>query len=80
MSKRGAGVSFIAISAILISSKYVSAAIFGSGLSNWDKNLFNSMLNYVGNTLTIFSLVTFVFGVSYIFWGEYEEQNYKNKN
>jgi hypothetical protein len=74
MNKRGTGVAFIAISALLISSKYISAAIFGSGVASWDKSLFDAMLEYVGNTLSMFSLFAFVVGVAYIVWGEREEK------
>lgn len=73
MAKRGAGIAFIAISALLISVKYISAAIFGSGVASWDKGLFDAMLSYVGITLNIFSLLSLLVGVSYIAWGEYEE-------
>ncbi|RSD28428.1 hypothetical protein [Mesobacillus subterraneus] len=72
MNKRGVGVAFIAISALLISSKYISAAIFGSGVASWDKSLYDAMLSYVGNTLSTFSVVTFVVGVGYIVWAERE--------
>jgi hypothetical protein len=73
MNKRGVGVSFIAISALLICTKYISAAIFGSGVSSWDQDLFNGMLDYVGNKLSGFSIFSFLAGVFYIIWGEYEE-------
>ncbi|WP_339250902.1 hypothetical protein NSQ43_13220 [Sporosarcina sp. FSL W8-0480] len=79
MTKRGAGIAFVAISALLISVKYISAAIFGSGVSSWDKELFDAMLSYVGNTLNIFSLLSLLVGVSYIAWGEYEELKRKKE-
>ncbi|RSL28808.1 hypothetical protein D7Z54_34535 [Salibacterium salarium] len=80
MSKRGTGVAFIAISAFLISSKYISASIFGSGVSSWSESLYDNMLGYVGNTLSIFSLFAFIIGTAYIVWGEYEDWKNKNKN
>jgi hypothetical protein len=73
MSKRGSGVAFIAIAAILFSAKYISAAIFGSGVSSWDEDLFNAMLNNVGSPLNTYSLISLVIGIAYIAWGEYEE-------
>ncbi|WP_156291871.1 hypothetical protein [Oceanobacillus salinisoli] len=73
MRKRGAGIAFIGISAFLITGKYVSAAIFGSGVVSWNSQLFNNMLSYVGGTLSNFSIFTFIIGVTYIIWAEYEE-------
>ncbi|QOY38142.1 hypothetical protein AWH56_011740 [Anaerobacillus isosaccharinicus] len=80
MSKRGTGVAFIAISALLISSKYISASIFGSGVVSWNKSLYEAMLGYVGNTLSNFSLLAFITGIAYIVWEEYEDWKNKNKN
>jgi len=77
MSKRGTGVAFIAIAAFLFSAKYISAAIFGSGVLSWNKELFNAMLSNVGSPLSICSIVALIIGVAYITWGEYEE--FKNK-
>lgn len=73
MSKRGSGVAFIAIAAILFSAKYISAAIFGSGVSSWDEGLFNVMLSNVGTPLNTYSLISLGIGIVYIAWGEYEE-------
>lgn len=73
MTRRGTGIAFIAISALLISIKYISAAVFGSGVTSWDAELFNAMLSYVGNTLSNFSLLSLLIGVGYIGWGEYED-------
>lgn len=79
MTRRGTGVAFIAISAFLISSKFISASIFGSGVSSWDESLYKAMLEYVGNTLSNFSLFAFIVGLAYIFWGEYEDWKSKTK-
>lgn len=79
MRRRGTGIAFIAISAFLISTKYISAAIFGSGVASWNEQLFNAMLNYVGNTLSNFSLWTLIIGIVYIAWGEFDELKIKNK-
>lgn len=73
MNKRGTGVAFIAIAAFLFSAKYISAAIFGSGLSSWDQGLFNAMLEYIGYPLSICSVIALLIGLAYIVWGEYEE-------
>lgn len=80
MKRRGTGVAFIAISAFLISTKYISAAIFGSGVVNWYEELFNRMLEYVGNFLSNLSLVSLIIGIGYIIWGEYDEFKAKKEN
>ncbi|TYS13502.1 hypothetical protein FZC78_21290 [Rossellomorea vietnamensis] len=79
MKRRGVGVSFIAISAFLISTKYMSAAIFGSGVVSWNEQLFNGMLDYVGGLLSTFSLFSLIIGIGYIIWGEYDEFLEKKK-
>ncbi|MCM3618429.1 hypothetical protein M3936_12635 [Sutcliffiella horikoshii] len=80
MNKRGTGVAFIAISAFLISAKYISASIFGSGVASWGSSLYDAMLSYVGHTLSTFSLFALLIGIAYIVWGEYEDWKVKNKN
>ena len=72
MTKRGTGVAFMAISSFLISAKYIAAAIFGSGVASWNESLYEAMLNYVGDTLSNFSILTFILGVIYLLWAEYE--------
>lgn len=73
MNKRRTGVTFIAIAAFLFSAKYISAAIFGSNVPSWDEDLFNAMLEYVGNPLNICSVLALLIGLAYIIWAEYEE-------
>lgn len=79
MNKRGTGVAFIAIAAFLFSAKYISAAIFGSGLASYNKDLFNAMLEYVGFPLNICSIIALILGLAYIFLGEYEEFTMKKR-
>lgn len=73
MNKRGTGVMFIAISALLFATKYLAAAIFGSNVSSWDEELFQSMLSYIGSPLSTLSICALLIGIAYIGWGEYEE-------
>ncbi|AYB39955.1 hypothetical protein [Brevibacillus laterosporus] len=80
MNKRGTGVAFIAISAFLISAKYISASIFGSGVVSWDNSIYDAMLSSVGNTLSTFSLLALLIGIAYIAWGEYDDWKVNNKN
>ena len=80
MNKRGTGVAFIAIAAFLFSTKYISAAIFGSGVLSWNDELFNAMLAYVGSPLNIGSIIALIIGIAYIAWGEYEEFKSKKQH
>ncbi len=73
MTRRGAGVSFIAVAALLYAAHYVAAAIFGSGVATWNADLFRAMLQYVGNGLTTFSMVMLVLGAVYLIWAEVGE-------
>ena len=79
MNKRGTGVAFIAIASFLFSAKYISAAIFGSSVTSWDEDLFNAMLSYIGNPLSICSIIALLLGLVYIAWGEYEEFTMKKR-
>ena len=56
MNNKGIGAVFCLISAILISAKYLSAAIFMSGGNTWDATLFAAGLSYVGPVLSIASV------------------------
>ncbi len=77
MSKRLSGGIFCFISALLFSTRYLAAAIFGSGLSTWSKDLFDASLNYIGNELLILSIIALFLGIFYLVWAEFED--YKNK-
>ncbi len=62
MNNKGIGTVFCLISALLISAKYISAAIFMSGVSSWDAALFVAGLGYVGPVLTIASIIALIIG------------------
>ena len=70
MSKRSTGVVFCLIAALLYSTRYIAAAIFGSGVSTWNSELFNSMLEYVGGELVTLSIISLVVGIVYLIWAE----------
>lgn len=80
MNRRGTGTIFCLISAILFSTRYISAAIFSSNVSSWDAELFSHMLSYVGNTLTTLSIVSLVVGIAYLLVAEILEEKIKNSN
>ena len=77
MNNIGIGAVFCLISAILISAKYISAAIFMSGVNTWDATLFAAGLGYVGPFLSIAS-VALIVGLLFLGYGVYEEIG-KNK-
>ena len=78
MNKRGVGVAFCFIAALLYIAHYVSAAIFLSNVSSWDEKLFNDGLNYIGNSLDICSIIVLIVGIVYLLWAEVEIHG-KNK-
>lgn len=80
MNRRGTGTIFCLISAILFSTRYISAAIFSSNVSSWDAELFSHMLSYVGNTLTTLSIVSLVVGIAYLLVAEILEEKIRNNN
>ena len=80
MNRRGTGTIFCLISAILFSTRYISAAIFSSNVSSWDAELFSYMLSYVGNTLTTLSVVSLVVGIAYLVVAEILEEKIRNSN
>ena len=66
MNRRGTGVIFCLIAAALFSTRYISAAIFGSGVLSWGSDLFDSMLQYVGSALTVLSVIALIVGIIYL--------------
>lgn len=52
MENKIVGAIFCFMSAILISARYISAAIFMSGVVSWDATLFAAGLEYVGPFFT----------------------------
>ena len=74
MGKRGVGSVFCFIASFLFSARYISTAIFMSGLSStWNSELFASGLEYVGTPLKTLSIISFLIGVSYLIWAEVSE-------
>jgi hypothetical protein len=79
MNRRGTGVIFILISALLFSARYITAAIFSTGISTWSMELYQSMLGYTGNMLLIFSIISLVVGIIYLIFGEFQNRLEKNR-
>jgi hypothetical protein len=53
MNRRGAGVGSVFIAAVLFSTRYIAAAMYGANTTLWGAHFFDSMLEYVGNELLI---------------------------
>ena len=77
MNRRGAGVSFCLIAALLFSARYLSAAIFGSGVASWNLEVSRAMLSHTGNGLTIASIISLLTGIFYLAWAEVTESGEK---
>lgn len=73
MSRRVTGVLFIAIAAFLYAARFVAAAIWGAGVTNWNTQLFSNMYDYIGNGLTIWSILALLVGAGYLIWAEISE-------
>lgn len=70
MSRRKVGVSFLAISAFLYATRFMAAAVWGSGFSTWNTKNFSALLRYVDQGLTTWSVVALVAGLVYLVWAE----------
>ena len=73
MNKRGTGVIFCLIAGLLYATKYLTAAIFMSGVSTWDESLFQRGLLCVGDRLSNFSVISLLIGIAYLVWAEIDE-------
>ncbi len=82
MNNKGVGTVFCLISALLISAKYISAAVFMSSVPSWSSDLFNAGLEYVGPFLSIASFCALVVGVLFLGYEIYKDikENKKKSN
>ena len=62
----------LAIAAFLYAARYIAAAIFGSGVLSWDRELFQALLQYVGNGPLVLGVIAAVLGIVYLVWAELE--------
>ncbi|MHA7580747.1 hypothetical protein ACX12E_10125 [Paenibacillus vandeheii] len=79
MSRRTTGTLLLVIAAFLYGVRYLTAAIFGSGVASWSSDLFQEMLNYVGTAPRNWSMVALIMGLFYLIWAEYEATSSKTK-
>ena len=73
MNNKGVGAIFCLISSILISAKYISAAMFVSGATAVDAVLFKAGWEYVGPFLTVAAFFALVVGILFLGYGLYQE-------
>lgn len=74
MNNKVVGSIFCLISAILISAKYISAAMYMSSTTSKDAELFTLGLKYVGPFLTISSIIALLIGIVFFGYGIYQER------
>lgn len=79
MSRRTTGTILLFISALLYATRYLSAAIFGSGISSWSQELFQAMLINVGKGPVTFSVISLIAGLVYLVWAEAEAGRTRNE-
>lgn len=77
ISRRTTGTILLLISAFMYGIRYLSAAIFGSGVSSWSRDLFDAMLDYVGDGPKNLSILALIAGIIYLIWAETEGINRK---
>ena len=72
--KKNLGLTLICISAFLYSIRYLSAAIYGSNTQTWSKELFESMLGYVGTGPLVLSWLTLIMGIILIIFPGFKKR------
>lgn len=74
MNNKGVGAVFCLIAAILMSARYISAAVYMSNALSWSSDLFQSGLSYIGAPLTIAAIVSLVVGIVFLAFGLYQDR------
>jgi hypothetical protein len=74
MNNKGVGAVFCLISAILMAARYVSAAIFMSGVASWNSELYRAGLEYIGPALPIAAIAALIIGVIFLGVGIFQDK------
>ena len=74
MSKSLIGLGFCAIAAFLFASRYVVAAIFASGVTNLDAEIFSLSLRNAGSGLWRWAALALFVGVVLLAWDLFESR------
>lgn len=73
MNNKLVGAVFCLVSAILMSARYIAAAVLMSSAQSWSSELFQAGLSYVGSPLKIASIASLVVGIVFIGCGIYRD-------
>jgi hypothetical protein len=74
MNRRGIGFGFLALAVAIFISRFITAAIYGSGHTTWNRELFSALLDYVDQGLTVAMVIMIVLGVGYLVLAEINER------
>ena len=66
MNNKGVGAVFCLISALLMAARYLSAAIFMSGISTWSSEMFQTSLEYIGPALPTAAIAALIVGAVFL--------------
>ena len=73
MNNKGVGAVFCLIASVLMAARYMTAAIFMSGVSSWDSELFRAGLSYTGPSLKWAAFVALLVGAAFLGIGVYQD-------
>ncbi|RYX83402.1 hypothetical protein EON83_14525 [bacterium] len=62
------GLFFLGVAAFFYATRYVCAAMICAGFASASRELFEAAYAYVGPSLTILSVMSFLIGVGILFW------------
>ena len=79
MNNKGVGVIFCLISALLMSARYIAAAVFMSGAKSWGSDLFQASLDYVGWPLAVAAIAALIAGVCFLGYGVFQDHKKQDK-
>ncbi len=79
MNNKGVGAVFCLIAAILMSARYIAAAVFMSNVTSWDSTMFQAGLSYVGVPLKAAAITALVAGICFLGYGVFQDFGKKDK-
>ena len=79
MNNKGIGAVFCLIAALLVSARYLSAAIFMSNVTSWSSELFQNGLSYVGSPLKVAAIVSLIAGICFLVYGLVQDLKKRDK-
>ena len=79
MNKRGAGIVFILISAILYSTRLIAAALMSGEVMIGDAGVYRALKSYIGYEVVAFSVISLVIGLIYLYQADIMKNDKDNK-